>query len=293
MTTFSFSLTRPDFAALRRRYRHLTGFKAGFGLTVLLLLVIAGCLGPWLAPHDAGRQDLMAAMLPPDWTGPYVLGTDHLGRDILSRIILGARVSLLIAVAVAVFAGVAGVALGILSGYYGGRIDGLIQKTVEIFWSFPPLMLAIAIVAFIGQGLGIVILALTAQRWIPFCRIARAESMSLREREFILAARSLGASDRWLLLRHVLPNVMPPVIVITTFAMASAIIAESSLSFLGLGVPPTIPTWGGMLSDARSYISSAWWMAMFPGLAIFVTVLGLNLLGDALRAQFDPKLKVN
>ncbi|OWJ77939.1 MULTISPECIES: ABC transporter permease [Haematobacter] len=282
---------RTRWQTLRTRYRHLFGAKAAFGFTVLGLLILTGILAPILAPHAPNRQDLMSAMLPPDWTGPHVLGTDHVGRDILSRIIFGARVSLVIALCVALFASVAGVFLGIVSGYFGGRIDGAIQKLVEITWSFPPLMLAIAIVAFIGQGLTIVIVALTAQRWIPYARVTRAEAMALKEREFVTAARALGAKDGFIIRHHILPNVMLSIIVITTFSMANAIIAESSLSFLGLGVPPTIPTWGGMLSDARSYISSAWWMALFPGLAIFLTVLGLNLLGDVLRTQFDPKLK--
>lgn len=220
-----------------------------------------------------------------------ILSTDHLGRDILSRIIYGSRVSLIIAGAVAIFASVTGVALGVIAGWFGGRIDDAIQKLVEIFWSFPPLMLAIAIVAFVGQGLGIVIIALTAQRWIPYCRVTRAETMALREREFILSARTLGASDGFIIRHHILPNVMLSIIVMSSFAMANAIIAESALSFLGLGVPPAIPTWGGMLSDARSYISTAWWMALFPGVAIFLTVLGMNPLGDALRIQFDPQLK--
>lgn len=276
---------------LRKDYRHLTGFKGIYGITTILLLVVFGLFAEMIAPHAPNRQDLMLALMPPDLRGPHLLGTDHVGRDILSRIIHGARVSLIIATSVALFASVTGVFLGIVSGYFRGRVDSAIQKVAEIFWSFPPLMLAIAIVAFIGQGLTIVIVALTAQRWIPYCRVTRAESMALREREFILAAQSLGARDWFILRQHILPNVMLSVIVMTSFAMANAIISESSLSFLGLGVPPSIPTWGGMLSDARSYISSAWWMALFPGLAIFLTVLGLNLLGDALRNQFDPKLK--
>ncbi|ADO44148.1 ABC transporter permease [Ketogulonicigenium vulgare] len=276
---------------LRQNYRHLTGFKAIFGLTTLALLLIMSLFSPWLAPFDPGKQDLMAAMMPPSLSGPHLLGTDHLGRDILSRIIYGARVSLVIAGAVAIFAGAVGVALGVVAGFYGGRTDSAAQKVAEIFWSFPPLMLAIAIVAFIGQGLLIVIVALTAQRWIPYFRVTRAESMALREREFIMSARTLGASNGFIIRHHILPNVLLSIIVMTSFAMANAIIAEASLSFLGLGVPPTIPTWGGMLADSRSYISSAWWMAMFPGLAIFICVLGLNLLGDALRNQFDPKLK--
>lgn len=276
---------------LRRDYRHMTGFKGLFGITTVVLLIVLGLFSQWVAPHSPSRQDLMLALTPPDWSGPHILGTDHLGRDIFSRIIHGARVSLIIATAVALFASVVGVGLGVVAGYFRGIVDSAIQKLAEIFWSFPPLMLAIAIVAFVGQGLTIVIVALTAQRWIPYCRVTRAETMALREREFILAARTLGAGHWFILRQHILPNVMLSVIVMTSFAMANAIIAESSLSFLGLGVPPTIPTWGGMLSDSRSYISSAWWMALFPGLAIFLTVLGLNLLGDAMRNQFDPKLK--
>ncbi|MBQ2263626.1 MAG: ABC transporter permease [Loktanella sp.] len=269
----------------------MTGFKGLFGITTVVLLIVLGLFSQWVAPHSPSRQDLMLALTPPDWSGPHILGTDHLGRDIFSRIIHGARVSLIIATAVALFASVVGVGLGVVAGYFRGIVDSAIQKLAEIFWSFPPLMLAIAIVAFVGQGLTIVIVALTAQRWIPYCRVTRAETMALREREFILAARTLGAGHWFIMRQHILPNVMLSVIVMTSFAMANAIIAESSLSFLGLGVPPTIPTWGGMLSDSRSYISSAWWMALFPGLAIFLTVLGLNLLGDAMRNQFDPKLK--
>ncbi|WP_242685289.1 ABC transporter permease [Haematobacter massiliensis] len=275
----------------RRSCRHIMGFKAGFGLATVAALLVMGLFSPWLAPHPPNEQDLMVAMMPPDWTGPHVLGTDHVGRDILSRIIYGSRVSLIIALSVALFAGVVGVTLGVVAGYFGGRVDAAIQKVVEIFWSFPPLMLAIAIVAFVGQGLAIVIIALTAQRWIPYCRVTRAEAMALRGREFIMAARTLGASDGFIIRHHILPNVILSIIVMTSFAMANAIIAESSLSFLGLGVPSSIPTWGGMLSDSRAYISSGWWMALFPGLAIFLTVLGLNLLGDALRNQFDPKLR--
>ncbi|WP_085994668.1 ABC transporter permease [Oceanicola sp. S124] len=292
MNTQTSPATLPGLCArLRKRYRQMTGFKALFGLGMVAILLLMGLFSPLLAPHAPNSQDLMSAMRPPDWTGPHVLGTDHLGRDILSRIIYGSRVSLVIAIAVAVFASLLGVFLGVVGGYFGGRIDAAVQKVTEIFWSFPPLMLAIAIVAFIGQGLVIVVIALTAQRWIPYCRVTRAETMALRDREFILSARSLGASSRFIILHHILPNVMLSIIVMTSFAMANAIIAEASLSFLGLGVPPHIPTWGGMLSDSRAYISSAWWMALFPGLAIFLTVLGLNLLGDALRNQFDPKLK--
>jgi peptide/nickel transport system permease protein len=275
----------------RSPYAFLLAPKAVFGLIMIGALVIAGAFAPFIAPFNPARQDLMMAMTPPQLTGPHFLGTDHVGRDLLSRIIYGARVSLLIAIAVVFFSGVVGVVLGIVSGYFGGRIDSLIQKFLEVFWAFPPLLLAIAIVAFLGQSLAIVIIALASQRWIPYCRLARAETMALRDREFVVAARSLGAGHTRILRQHILPNIIPSTLVVGTFAMATAIISEAALSFLGLGVPPTIPTWGGMLADARAYISTSWWMALFPGLCIFLTVLGINLLGDVLRSRFDPKIK--
>lgn len=276
---------------LRRTLEAARKPKAVFGLSMLFLLVVAGVFAPWIAPFDPARQDLMMAMTAPQWSGPHFLGTDHVGRDLLSRIIYGARVSLVIAVAVVIFSGVVGVTLGVISGYFGGWVDSLTQKVLEVMWAFPPLLLAISIVAFLGQSLGILILALASQRWIPYCRLARAEALSLREREFVMAARSLGAGHARILCSHILPNLLQSALIVGTFAMATAIIAEASLSFLGLGVPPSTPTWGGMLADARSYISTAWWMALFPGLAIFATVLGINLLGDVLRAHLDPRLR--
>lgn len=265
--------------------------KAVFALTVIVLLLLASVFAPLLAPFDPNRQDLMLAMTPPQLTGPHFLGTDHVGRDLLSRIVYGSRVSLMIAIAVVAFSGVVGVTLGVVSGYYGGRVDSAIQKFLEVVWAFPPLLLAISIVAFLGQSLGILIIALASQRWIPYCRLARAEALTLREREFVVAARSLGASDARILRTHILPNLIQSALIVGTFAMATAIIAESSLSFLGLGVPPSTPTWGGMLADARAYISTSWWMALFPGLCIFCTVLAINLLGDVLRTHLDPRLR--
>ncbi|MBY6059378.1 ABC transporter permease [Leisingera daeponensis] len=284
-------MTMATLALTRSSCAFLLSPKAVFGLLMVAALVFAGVFAPLLAPFDPAQQDLMAAMLPPQLTGPHYLGTDHVGRDLLSRIIFGARVSLLIALAVVFFSGIFGVGLGITSGYFGGRTDSLVQKFLEVFWAFPPLLLAIAIVAFLGQGLGIVIVALASQRWIPYCRLSRAEAMALRDREFVVAARSLGAGHLHVLRHHILPNVLPSTLVVGTFAMATAIISEAALSFLGLGVPPAIPTWGGMLADSRAYISTSWWMALFPGLCIFLTVLGINLLGDVLRSHFDPKIK--
>jgi peptide/nickel transport system permease protein len=258
----------------------------------VLIFIAVGLLGPKIAPHDPNKQELAAMTRPPQGLGSdHVLGTDNLGRDIFSRVIHGARVSLLVAFAVVFISGIIGVGLGAISGYFGGKTDFLIQKLVEVIWAFPPLLLGITIMAFLGQGLFNLILALVIQRWIPYCRVVRGQALSLRSREFVIAARCLGAGRVRIILRHIFPNVVQTSLVIGTFAMASSIIAEASLSFLGVGVPPEIPTWGTMLADARIYISTAWWLPLFPGLCIFITVLGINLLGDALRDVLDPRLK--
>ena len=266
--------------------------KAFTGGGIVLLFIIIGIIGPSIAPFDPNKQELTAMMKAPAGIGaPHSLGTDNLGRDILSRVIYGSRVSLLVAFAVVFVSGFIGIALGAISGYFGGKVDFVIQKLVEVVWAFPPLLLGITIMAFLGQGLFNLILALVAQRWIPYCRVVRGQTLSLRNRDFVTAAQCLGASNRQIITRHIIPNLIQTSLVIGTFAMASSIIAEASLSFLGVGVPPEIPTWGTMLADARIYISTAWWLPLFPGLCIFVTVLGINLLGDALRDILDPRLK--
>jgi len=277
---------------LRRALRPWLTPKVIAGGTIVLILVVVGLLAPLIAPYDPNAQNLSRALKPPDWLfGPNLVGTDAVGRDILSRLFYGARISLVIAVLVVIISGVVGILLGAVSGYFAGTIDFLIQKLVEVVWAFPPLLLAIAIMAFLGQGLENLILALVSQRWIAYCRVARGQALSLRTREFVDAARSLGARHSRIIARHIMPNLFPSAVVIGTFSMASAIISEASLSFLGLGVPPEIPTWGSMLADGRTYISTSWWMALFPGLCIFFTVLGINLLGDGLRDILDPRLK--
>ncbi len=284
------SMPRPQ-GKLMRALRPWLTFKALTGGIILAILVVFALFAPLISPFDPNKQDLMKAMTPPQYfSGPYFFGTDHVGRDLFSRLIYGARISLAIAGAVVLISGVVGVMLGIVSGYAGGRVDFAIQKLVEVVWAFPPLLIAIAILAFLGQGLGNLILALTLQRWIPYARVVRAEAMILKEREYVVAARSIGASHLRILLRHLLPNLLQSALVIGTFAMAAAIIAEAALSFLGLGVPPSVPTWGSMLADGRAYVSTSWWMSLFPGLWIFATVLSINMLGDALRDNLDPKL---
>ena len=277
---------------LRRALRPWLTPKVIGGGVIVLMLVIVGLSAPWIAPYDPNSQNLSDALRPPGGLiGANLLGTDALGRDILSRLFYGARISLVIAVMVVIISGVVGIALGAISGYFAGTTDFLIQKLVEVVWAFPPLLLAIAIMAFLGQGLENLILALVSQRWIAYCRVSRGQALSLRSREFVDAARSLGARHTRIIVHHIMPNLLPSALVIGTFSMASAIISEAALSFLGLGVPPDIPTWGSMLADGRTYISTSWWLALFPGLCIFFTVLGINLLGDGLRDILDPRLK--
>jgi peptide/nickel transport system permease protein len=266
--------------------------KAVVGGVIVLMFIAVGIIGPALTPHNPNKQELTSMLKAPQGVGSgHVLGTDNLGRDIFSRVIHGARVSLLVAFAVVFVSGFIGISLGAVSGYFGGKVDFAIQKLVEVVWAFPPLLLGITIMAFLGQGLFNLILALVAQRWIPYCRVVRGQTLSLRTRDFVTAAQCLGARKGRIILRHIVPNLIQTSLVIGTFAMASSIIAEASLSFLGVGVPPEIPTWGTMLADARIYISTAWWLPLFPGLCIFITVLGINLLGDALRDILDPRLK--
>ena len=266
--------------------------KVYIGGVIVAALILVGLLGPAIAPYNPGEQQLRDSLRGPQWFGgPHFLGTDNLGRDILSRLMHGARVSLSVAFAVVIISGLFGIFMGMTSGYFGGRVDFLIQKFVEVIWAFPSLLLAIAILAFLGQSLTNLILALVAQRWIQYCRVVRGESLALRNRDFVTSARVLGGGDRHIIWRHLLPNLIPSSLVIGTFSMATSIIAEASLSFLGLGVPPEIPTWGTMLSDGRNYISTAPWLCIFPGLAIFTVVLGINLLGDGLRDVLDPRMK--
>jgi len=275
-----------------RRFRH---FKVLAGGVILVALIVCGVAAPLLAPFNPQEQRLEARLQPPAWAGgkaaAHWLGTDNLGRDILSRIIYGSRISLLVGATTVILAGLVGCILGGVAGYFGKGVDEVVGKVTEIFLAFPFLLLAIALMAFLGQGVMNIILALMMSRWVQYCRVVRGEVLSLKERDFITAARALGGKDFYILLRHVAPNTLPSVTVVATFAMAIVIISEASLSFLGLGVPAYIPTWGSMLSEGRSYMTRAPWLTIFPGLAIFITVFGINLLGDGLRDLFDPKLQ--
>lgn len=269
--------------------------KIWVGGLILLLLLVCGLAAPLIAPYDPQEQRLEDRLQPPSWSaggrGSYLLGTDNLGRDIMSRVIYGSRISLLIGASTVLLAGFLGCFLGAVAGYFGEMTDEVITKVTEIFLAFPFLLLAIALMAFLGQGLVNLIMALMLTRWVQYCRVVRGEVLSLKERDFVVAVRALGGRDFYILLRHVVPNTLASVTVIATFAMAIVIIAEASLSFLGLGVPAHIPTWGSMLSEGRSYMYRAPWLTIFPGMAIFITVFGINLLGDGLRDILDPKLR--
>jgi peptide/nickel transport system permease protein len=280
-------------ALLRRLARRRTAL---FGLAVVIAVAVAALLAPVFAPFDPLAQDIAQRLKPPGWTNPegraHWLGTDHLGRDILGRILYGARIALVVGLAAVAIAGVLGLVIGLVSGYFGGWIDDLFMRLADIQLAFPFILLALAVIGVLGPSLRNIIAVVGVSGWVVYARIVRGEVLSLREREFVLAARAVGSPAARVIVRHLVPNAFTPWLVIATLDMARVIIVESALSFLGLGVPPPTPTWGGMLADGRVYMSTAWWLATFPGLAILVTVLGINLLGDGLRDTLDPRLKV-
>ena len=270
-------------------------WSAVLGLAVIAGAAAMALLAPTLAPTDPVRNSLLERLTQPMWaaggTAGHPLGTDTLGRDVASRLLYGARVSLIVGFSAVVIAGVLGVVLGLLAGYYRGWPDDLLMRLGDVQLAFPVLVLAVAVLAVLGASLTNVILVLGVTGWIAYARIVRGETLSLKQREFVEAARALGATDRYLLWRHVLPNVLPPVTVVATFSVARTIIAEASLSFLGLGIPPPAPSWGAMLDEGRNYITTGWWLALFPGLAILLLVLGINLVGDWLRDVLDPRVE--
>src|SRR5213078_1174260 len=252
-------------------------------------------LAPVLSPADPIKNSLLDRLTPPMWAAggdaKHPLGTDTLGRDVASRLLHGARVSLAVGFSAVLVAGVIGVALGLVSGWYGGRVDDALMRLGDVQLAFPVLVLAIAVLAVLGASVTNLIVVLGVTGWITYARIVRGEVLALRERDFVAAARALGAGDGWILRRHLLPNVLPPITVVATFSVARTIIAEASLSFLGLGIPAPAPSWGSMLDEGRNYITTAWWLALFPGLAILLLVLGINLVGDWLRDVLDPRLE--
>jgi peptide/nickel transport system permease protein len=267
-----------------------------FGLIVVVLVVVAALGASRIAAYDPTEQDIANRLKAPGWQDAagraHLLGTDHLGRDILARVIFGARPALMVGFAAVAISGLLGMMVGLLSGYFGGRIDDVFMRLADVQLAFPFILLAIAVIGVLGPSLPVIIVVIGVSSWVVYARVVRGAVLSLREREFVHAAHALGSRDGRILLRHILPNAFTPWLVVATLDMARVIVIESALSFLGLGVQPPTPTWGGMLADGRVYISTAWWLATFPGLAILVTVLGINLFGDGLRDTLDPRLKV-
>jgi len=281
---------------LLRALTHGSGWLGLLGGALLLGLVLLALLGPLLDLPDPARTNLRARMLAPtlSWTGlgPFPLGTDQLGRDILSRIISGSRVTLAVAAAAVVLGGILGTLLGLVSGYFGGLPDRLLMRLVDIQLAIPLMLLALMVVAAMGPSLRNLVIVLALVSWVRYARIVRGQVLAVREREFVQSARAIGASAPRILLRHILPNVLTPAVVVATLELARVIVLEAGLSFLGLGVQPPSPSWGRMLAEGRTYISSAWWIITFPGVALMLTVLSVNLLGDWLRDYFDPRLTV-
>lgn len=286
----------PQRSELSRLVVSLSRSKTGLiGLAIVTLVVLDAIFAPVIAPRDPTMQNITARLTPPAWhaggTTDYLLGTDALGRDILSRIVYGARVSLIVGVSAVVIGGILGTSIGLIAGYYAGRVDLALMRLVDIQLAIPSLILYLAIMAVLGPGLRNLILGLGITSWVVYARTVRSEVLGLKHKEFIEAARAIGSRDGRIIFRHVLPNVVMSVIVIATIQVAGLILAEAGLSFLGLGVPPPTPTWGGMIADGRDYVELAWWVSTLPGMAVLVTVLGINLFGDWIRDYLDPRLR--
>ena len=264
------------------------------GAVLLLLLVVSAAFAPLLAPADPLRTGFSTRVRPPAILGmesTFLLGSDNLGRDILSRLLYGGRISLTLAAIAVVVSATIGVLLGLVSGYFGGAIDDLIQRVVDVQLSFPVIMLAIAVIAAAGTSEAALVGVLVLAGWVIYTRTVRASVLTIKHQEYVQAARALGAGDARIVLRHILPNVVAPIIVVATVQVATMILLESGLSFLGLGVQPPTPSWGTMLAEGRDYLSNAWWISTVPGIAISLAVLSANMLGDGLRDLLDPNLR--
>lgn len=281
----------PKGSRVRNRSRFLSKFMANKGAMIgaicLLLFVAIALLAPWLAPHDPLKANFLSVRKPP--SAEFWLGTDELGRDILSRLIWGTRSSLLAGVVSVGIAMLIGIPLGLLAGYFGGWLDAIVSRVTDALLSCPFLVLAIALGAFLGPSLGNAMIAIGLSAMPIFARLTRGQVLAVRHEDYIEGARAIGLPHRWIILRYVLPNVQSPLVVQATLTIASAILAEASLSFLGLGQQPPAPSWGSMLNTAKNFMEQAPWMSIVPGVAIYVTVLSFNLVGDGLRDALDPK----
>ena len=272
--------------------------RPGLALATLVVLAVvaAGLSAPAVAPLDPAEQNVIDRLAPPVFmeggTREHWLGTDHLGRDVLSRLIYGARVAVIVGITTVIVSGIVGLGVGLAAGYFGGWTDTLFMRLLDVQLSMPFMLLALTIIGILGPSLRNIVIVLALTGWVVYARVVRAEVLSLRTREFVAACRSLGGSDARIILTHLLPNVRSSVMVVSTVEVARMMLLESALSFLGLGVRPPTPSWGAMLADGRIYLTSAWWLAAFPGLAISVTVLAVNTVGDRLRDYLDPELEV-
>jgi peptide/nickel transport system permease protein len=268
---------------------------AVFGLFCVVVVVIWAVAPGLFAPLDPVDQNLDRYLKPPghvDAEGrTYWLGTDQQGRDILSRVIWGSRISLIVGIATVIVSGLVGMTLGLVAGYFGGKLDAVISRIVDTALAIPFILLAMALIAILGASLQNIVLAIALRTWIVYARVVRGEVLALKEHEFVMGARAMGCGTPRILVRYLLPNVLSSSIVVATLYLGRMIIIEASLSFLGVGVPPPTPTWGGMLSDGRTFLDTAWWIAFFPGVVLMLTVLGVNLLGDWLRDVLDPRMK--
>jgi peptide/nickel transport system permease protein len=273
--------SRPPFYVLLLR-----DIRSTIGLGILVIILISTALAPFISPYDPRSQEF-GMMEPP--SGEHILGTDDLGRDLFTRILYGARISLFVGVTTVSIAMIVGGLMGLVSGYYGGWVDTILMRYIDVQWAFPNFIIAVWLVAVFGTGLLNVIVAISLAFFDDFARIMRGMVLTIREEEYVLAARSLGASDFQIMFKHIVPNAIAPIIVLATISVSYAILGEATLSFLGLGVKPSTPTWGLIISDARSFFSRAWWLAVYPGLAIMFTVLSINFLGDALRDILDVR----
>ncbi|SEQ38473.1 peptide/nickel transport system permease protein [Piscibacillus halophilus] len=277
-------------------FKQLWKSKTGtVGLVIVLCVILMAVFADIIAPYDHTETNVSARLLPPFWmeggSFNYILGTDNLGRDVLSRIIIGSKVSLLVGIASVIVAGAIGLFLGLVSGYYGKWIDQVIMRLVDSFLAIPNILFMLIILAVIGPSLTSIIIVLGVTTWVIYARMVRSETLSIKERDYVKSARAIGASDYRIIKKYILPNVVSSFIVIATLNVATTIILESSLSFLGLGIQSPDVSWGLMLSDGRDYLATSWWVATFPGLAITITVLGIIFLGDWLRDMLDPKTK--
>lgn len=275
--------------------RLLSNRRVVLGGSVLLFFVLVAILAPLIAPHDPVEQDLMLQYIPPFWAekaeAGYLFGTDNLGRDILSRLIYGTQVALFVAVAAALAAGVLGTTLGLLAGYFGGWVDTVISRLVDIWMAFPAVLLSIVLVAVMGTGLHSVIIAIAVIDWTRFCRVVRAETMAQKEQDYVASAVTIGLGRMRILWREILPNVMPLLIVLFTLEMGIAIIVEAILSYVNLSISSDFPTWGSMIADGRKYVNQAPWLMILPIIAIITIVLALNALGDGLKDTIDPVMR--